>query len=247
MPSLAYFSSMGELLGTPSDVLTDVLSIGRSDISTIFVSMSAKDPDGRDAEYLAWHALDHRPEQYRIPGLRASLRLVSTPACREVRAANTERYETVDHVMTYFFADAGALTPFAGLGSALGAAGRMPRMLPAVERAVYEARGAAASPRIKAGSDVLPWWPATGAYLLVERGSEGASGLTETEGVAGAWWAEGIEGLQLTFCFLDDDPVAAAHRLRPALDKRWASGAVVALLAAPFHIPVDHDWDRYLP
>ena len=238
---------MGELLGTPSDELTDVLSIGRSDISTIFVSMSAKDPDGRDAEYLAWHALDHRPEQYRIPGLRASLRLVSTPACRDARAANIERYEAVDHVMTYFFADAGALTPFASLGSALGAAGRMPRMLPAVERAVFQARGATASPRVKAGSDVLPWWPATGAYLLVEQGSEVASELTETEGVAGAWWAEGSEGLQVTYCFLDDDPVAAAHRLRPALEKRWARGKVLPLLAAPFHIPVDHDWDRYLP
>ena len=209
--------------------------------------MSAKDPDGRDAEYLTWHALDHRPEQYRIPGLRGSLRLVSTPACREARAANTDRYRTVDHVMTYFFAHAEALTPFASLGSALGAAGRMQHMLPAVERAVYQASGATASPRIKAGSDVLPWWPATSVYLLVEQGRDEGSELTEIEGVAGAWWAQGNEGLQITYCFLDDDPVACAHRLRPALDKRWAGGTVAPLLAAPFHIPVDREWGRYLP
>ena len=37
-------------------------------------------PTGRDAEYLRWHTLDHRPEQHRLAGVRASLRLVSTPA-----------------------------------------------------------------------------------------------------------------------------------------------------------------------
>jgi hypothetical protein len=234
------------------------MSIGRSDIGVLFVSMSAKDPDGRDPEYLAWHALDHRPEQYRVPGLRASLRLVSTPACRAARAASSERYDAVDHVMTYFFSDIDALAPFGRLGSVLGKAGRMTHMLPAVERAVYRTGGASAAPRIKAGADVLPWWPATGVYLLVEQGSAGVAHLLEIDGVAGVWWAAGVEGgegratddvgaLQITYCFLDGDPVDTAERVRPALERRRDDLSVTPLLAAPFHIPVNHEWDRYVP
>ena len=48
---------------------------------------------------------------------------------------------------------------------------------------------------------------------------------TEVPGVGGAWWGRGIPvdpsiaraagGAQITYCFLDDDPVATAGRLRP--------------------------------
>ena len=61
------------LQGTPSDDAEAVLATGRTDVSTIFVSMSARHPEGRDAEYLAWHTLDHRPEQYRLASLRAAM------------------------------------------------------------------------------------------------------------------------------------------------------------------------------
>ena len=75
-----------QLPGTPSDDVDGVLAAGRGDIGTLFVSMARRHPDGRDAEYLRWHTLDHRPEQHRLSGVRASLRLVSTPACRSARA-----------------------------------------------------------------------------------------------------------------------------------------------------------------
>src|SRR5262249_14574959 len=121
------------LEGAPSDDTEPVLATGRSDVSVIFVSMSARHPDGRDVESLAWHTLDHRPEQYRLPSLRASMRLVSTPDCRAARAVSDVRYDATDHVMTYLFADAGGLAPFSALGGALGAAGWVPYALPAVE------------------------------------------------------------------------------------------------------------------
>ena len=54
------------LAGTPSDAVDAILATGRSGVRTIFVSMSARHPDGADAEYLAWHTLDHRPEQHRL-------------------------------------------------------------------------------------------------------------------------------------------------------------------------------------
>src|SRR5580658_7363032 len=120
---------MTHLEGTPSDSLPDVLATGATDVTLAFISLSEREPNGRDAEYVTWHSLDHRPEQHRLAGLRNSLRLVSTPSCRAARAASVERFDAVDHVMTYLFSDPGALRPFSALGGALNKAGRMPLRL----------------------------------------------------------------------------------------------------------------------
>jgi hypothetical protein len=48
------------------------LATGGGDITTLFVSMATRHPDGTDAEYLRWHTLDHRPEQHRLSDVRAS-------------------------------------------------------------------------------------------------------------------------------------------------------------------------------
>lgn len=239
------------LQGVPSDDLPDVLATGRTDVTTVFVSFSAREPEGRDAEYIGWHSLDHRPEQYRLDGLRGSLRLVSTPACRSARAAGESPYDDVDHVMTYLFRDRSVLEPFYALGAALHAGGRMPLRLPSLGMATYAVAGMAAAPEAVAGADVLPWRPARGVYLLLEQGSTGAEELCSVPGVAGAWWstsdpAEG-EVRQITHCFLDDDPVAVAERIRPVVERRWAGSPVAPLLAAPFHAVVPFEWDRYLP
>jgi hypothetical protein len=241
---------MTSFAGTPSDDLPDVLETGRGDVTTVFVSLTARHPEGRDVDYLRWHSLDHRPEQHRLAGLRGSLRLVSTPACRAARAASDDRYDAVDHVMTYWFADQASLGPFMALGGALRAAGRMPLRLPSVEVASYEVAGAVAAPRVVVGADVLPWRPAVGACLLLERGTAAAGRLCEADGVAGVWWATRADDgvvTQVTYCFLDDDPVVVAERLAPLLADRWRTSEVQALLAAPFFTVVPHAWDRYLP
>ena len=54
-------------------------------------------------------------------------------------------------------------------------------------------------------------------------------------------------GQRITYCFLDDDPVATAERLRPVLERRWSDTGVTPLLAAPFHPVVPRDWQRHLP
>ena len=247
-----------QLVGTPSDDVRDILATGGSNVTTAYVSMSTRDPMGRDEHYIAWHALDHEPEQHRIASVQASRRLVSTPSCRAARAVSGERYDKVDHVMLYLFADPVDYKGFEVLNVALDAAGRTPYLLPTVERGPYAVRGMAAARRARVGADVLPWWPARGMFLLVERGDASAADLTEVAGVAGVWWAAGLgevplystvdnSGMQLSFCYLDDDPVDAAVRLRPALEKRWAETGVVPLLAAPFHTIVPYEWGRYLP
>ena len=148
------------LPGTPSDDAERVLALGGSVADLVYVSMSARHPEGRDVDYLRWHFFDHRPEQYRLEAIRGSLRLVSTPECRAARAASDERFDATDHVMNYFFSDPSGLEPFHDLGRELGKVGRIPELLPAVERGVYAFDGRAAAPDAKVGADVLPWWPA---------------------------------------------------------------------------------------
>jgi hypothetical protein len=247
-----------DLPGTPSDDAEGVLALGGSVIELVYVSMSARHPDGRDLDYLRWHCFDHRPEQYRLDTIRASLRLISTPECRAARAASDERFDATDHVMNYFFSDAAGLKPFHDLGRELGKVGRIPELLPAVERGVYAFDGRAADPDARVGADVLPWWPATGVYLLVEQGCASAAPLVAVDGVAGAWWGATASGVperyslarpgdQLTYLFLADDPVAVAGRLQPVLEQRWSDADVRGLFAAPFHVAHADDLSRHLP
>jgi hypothetical protein len=257
------------LAGTPSDESPGILATGNSDISIVKFSMTGRHPEGHDAEYIQWHVLDHEPEMRRLTSVRASLRVVSTPACRAARAATTDIYDGVDHLMTYFFTDTAAFQSWEALNDELGDAGRMPYRrgvqldnsiprVPFLDRGIFELKGKAAAPRIKVGADVLPWWPALGVYVLLERGEAPARDLIEVAGVGGAWWASGIpaefpavtfdhSGLQVTYCFLDEDPAETGERLRPSLEKRWADSAVEPLFAAPFHTIVRYEWTRHLP
>ena len=259
---------MTAFVGRPSDDVPQILATGRSDITTVYLSMAARHPDGRDAEYIEWHGLDHEPDQHRLAALRASMRLVSTPACRRARAASEDRYDAVDHVMTYLFTDDSSFEVFDALNVAMTEAGRNPYhrgqpigvqipAMPLLERGAYRVTGRVASRRIKVGADVLPWRPARGVYLLIEHGPAAPTDLAEVPGVAGVWTATGLPleppyattdlgGLQLTYCYLDDDPADTAERIRPLLAQRW-DDALTPLLAAPFHTVVRYDWGRYLP
>lgn len=245
------------LLGVPSDQLPAVISTGETAVRFVFVSLSAGHPEGRDAEYIAWHSLDHRPEQYRLPELRNALRLVSTPACRAARAIASGPYDAADHVMTYMFTDEGGLAGFNLLGKALGEAGRMPIRLPSVGYMTSEVAGKVAAPAAVAGADVIPWRPALGVYVIIERGHASPASLVDVAGVAGVWWFHGLDapapyssdarGLQITYCFLDADPVETAEALREVMARRWSDEDVEPLLAAPFFVIVPFEWDRYLP
>ncbi len=139
-------ASEPELAGVASDDAPDILATGRSDIQNLYASFSARHPDGDDAAYLRWHTLDHRPEQYRLSGIKASIRIVSTPECRAARAASAPELDATDHVMTYFFTDTSGLPGFNDLAVALRDAGRMSYLLPSVQRGVYNVgrRGRAA-------------------------------------------------------------------------------------------------------
>jgi hypothetical protein len=227
-------------------------------VVTVYQSLSTRHPRGLDEAYLRWHALDHEPEQHRLRTVWASRRYVSTPACRAVRAISDERYEPIDYVMTYMFEAPVDFEAWVALQQALRTAGRDVDRVPILERGLYRVVGKVAAPGITVGADVLPRRPATGVYILIERGPTSARELADVPGVAGVWWAVGEQthplfattdnaGLQTTYCFLDDDPVDVAHRIRPVLDARWASAGAMPLLAGPFYTVVPFDWGRHLP
>ncbi|WP_317929898.1 hypothetical protein [Halioxenophilus sp. WMMB6] len=248
-----------QLSGEPSDAVDAIVTCGDSGISHLFLSMAARHPEGKDAEYLHWHSVDHRPEQMRLASIRASLRVVSTPRCRAVRAACSPAYEAIDHVMTYFFANLDGLDEFNRLSEALRDAGRSPFILPPVERGVYAVSKRQAAARAKLGADVLPWLPTLGVYLLLEEGREDAAGelapLLAVPGVAGSWQAGAVAtafstaptSQTISLLFLDADPVAVAERLQPVLAERWRGGDVTAQLAAPFYTLVPYEWHLHLP
>jgi hypothetical protein len=246
-----------QLMGTPSEALPDVLATGRSDARYAFISLSAREPGGRDAEYIEWHSLDHRPEQHRLPELRQSLRLVSTPECRAARAASAAEFDAVDHVMTYLFTSAEGIPGFSLLGDALNRGGRMPLRLPSVGYMTADLAGKAAAPRAVAGADVIPWRPSLGVYLIIEQGQLSPASLVESPGVAGVWWWHGARapqhydsdarGRQITYCYLDEDPLVAGGLLGDALRQRWSTGEVRGLLAAPFYSVAPFEWSRHLP
>jgi hypothetical protein len=91
----------------------------------------------------------------------------------------------------------------------------------------------------------------------LERATTPPADLVDVDGVGGVWsvasqdvderLASARAGQQLTYCFLDDDPVATAERLRPVLVARWQQDDVEPLLAAPFYPVVPYQWDRYVP
>src|SRR5262249_54159817 len=154
------------------------------------------------------------------------------------------------------FSDPGGMDGFLKLSKALGDAGRKLPLLPAVERGIYKVEDKAAAPRVKIGADVLPWWPIRGVYLLLEANASAPPQLVDIEGVAGVWsatsqsvdarLASAPAGQRISYCFLDEDPVIVAERLRPALETRWRDG-MDPLFAAPFHAVVPYEWDRYVP
>jgi hypothetical protein len=251
----------------PSDTDPAVGACGAGEVTAAVVSMSQRHADGLDAEYLAWHVLDHLPEQYRLAGMRLGQRWVSTPACRAARAASVAPFDTVDHIVQYLFAAPvePALEQFFSLGAALRAAGRMPIALPRVQVGGWNLERTVAAPRVLVGAGVVPWRPASGAYVLVEQVGAGrdaglsdrVDALVATPGVAGVWWYSGAAprhdrldstaGSALTVCYLDESPIEVAERLPSVLAESWTGGRVTPMLAGPFESVVPDHLDRHLP
>jgi hypothetical protein len=245
----------------PSDRDDAIIATGQNAVAMALLSMSARSEDGRDAEYLEWHMLDHLPEQYRLATIRSGQRWVSTPACRAARAVSEPPFDDVDHIVQYLFAEplTEGLDAFFELGAALHRARRMPIALPRRHLAVYRPHERWAAPSRLIGADVLPWRPLSGVYVVVERNEEGHERTlgSDVDGVAGAWRLRGLDDrhprldgaadLDVTVWYLDRDPVAVGRAIAAEHAPEWRNERVEPLLAASFHAVVPWRWDRALP
>ena len=223
-------------------------------------SLAEHSPTGHDRDYLAWHLLDHLPEQYRIDGVLFGQRWVSTPACRAARAdaAAGGSLAPVDHVTHYLFGppvDA-ALDDFLALGAELAGLDRYPTRLPSAMLANFEVAAVAAAPRVRVSPEAIPFRPNRGAYLVAEPAVDGVAAadhqawtlenlaqLVAVDGVAGAWrFTPGsrrpdrfdARGLSLTICYLDAEPAEVAAGLERVLVPAWKRWGIRPELAGPF-------------
>jgi hypothetical protein len=246
--------------------------LGVNRVKVGFFSLTRPSPTGDDRPYLAWHQLDHMPEQYRLPGMVLGQRWTSTPACRQARAAEVEGWSSVEHVVCYLMSDPvdPTVDDFLSLGQELADAGRYPHVMPSLYRGALRLVETVAAPRVLVSAEVVPFRPHRGVYLVVEE-LDAASGsaaakeplgplpadvmvaLTGVPGVAGAWvFATSpdlrrtmfSEGrLRITVCYLDDEPVAVADRLADTVGRLRGAASARLLLAAPFESIVRWDWE----
>ena len=237
-----------------------------------FFSLSHRSATGDDRAYLEWHQMDHMPEQYQLPGLVLGQRWASTPACRAARAAGSDGWSQVEHVVCYLMGNpvAETIDEFFTLGRHLAELGRFPHTLPSQYRGALRLLETFAAPRVLVSSEVVPFRPHRGIYLIVEEPTDPSAQdghlqrmhvellpeLVSVPGVAGAWTFGTTPSIRrpmfsdgdyrMTLCYLDDDPASVGDRLAPVLDGWWSSAPVRPLLAAPFESMVIWDWDRFV-
>ena len=171
-----------------------------------FFSLSGpggSDDDAGDHAYLAWHQLDHMPEQYQLPGIVHGQRWMSDDACRAARSVASGAFEDVHHVVLYLMGEPveQTLDDFFDLGSRLAHLGRFPRDLPRRFLGALRLLDARAAPRVLVSAEVVPFRPNRGVYLIVEQPGDGdridpylrwrqdehLERLVAAPGVAGAW------------------------------------------------------------
>ena len=236
-----------------------------------FLSLTGTAPSGRDAEYLAWHALDHMPEQYALPGMLNGQRWRSTGPCRDQRAVGVAGYDVVDNVVCYLMGAPAreTLDRFVALGRTLADKGRYPEVVPSRLVGAFELLDAHAAARVLVSPEVVPWRPNLGIYLIVEEltdraaaapflrwaHTDGVPSLLSCPGVAGVWWfgtaARFAQPMfskgefRVTVCYLDADPATVGAALAPIVRERWRHDGVEARLAAPFESVVRWDWERF--
>lgn len=255
--------------GRATDNDASILGAGSGDANTVFLGLSARSETSQDLEYIRWHLYDHVPEQARNPGVRNGQRWVSTPQCRAARRAQDAPFDRVDHAVQYLFAEPAVetLQIFKELGHGLAAAGRQPLSLPRIQSGAYVVLDRQANPRGTLGAYAIPWRPASGVYLTIEKlppdneawaaHKDNLGHLVALNGVAGAWRYAGFQRKLSSFqsdpdelvtvFYLYGDPVAIAGPLGDMLERQWAAAGRRASFAGPFHVVCPTALDRYLP
>lgn len=233
-------------------------------------SLTGAGPTGDDRDYLAWHQLDHMPEQYQVNGILSGQRWGTTRVTLGARRPQ-EPLGDVRHVVQYLIGEPvdHALDEFFDLALRLAALGRMRPRPPTLFLSGLPLVATYASPAALVSPEVVPYRPSRGIYLVVEEvtGAEGFDRhllwlqrehlpeVVRLGGVAGAWlfatagprvreaFTPGDH--RVTVCYLDEPPAELTPALAARWEESWEHPGVRPLLAAPFESVVSYDWDRF--
>jgi hypothetical protein len=178
-----------------------------------FVSFTEVD-EGHHGTYNTWHLYDHLPEQLPLPGIAWGQRWVLTP---ELSQSSTTKppLDRVHYVTLYLLAEplGQTLEAFRALGQRLRAADRFHLHRRSHLSGAMEVSSMAAAPRALVSAEAVPYRPSTGAHVrLTREAAPPAASLLTVPGVAGAWTFTGMD-MHLTWCWLDDDPIAAGEAI----------------------------------
>jgi hypothetical protein len=223
---------------------------------------SATSYAGDPEPYVAWHQLDHMPEQFRVPGLSWGQRFFATPGCVAASAHRLGPLGTACHLQTYLFETyEPVMSEFVALGRALAGLGRsMPGALSHLQVSLQLVSEHVA-PRVLLTPGAVPFRPNTGVYVvledvpnrpaasewLVQQQRDALPTLLEIPGVFGIWTFAAVappgqagaydvpaSTQQLMIMYLDGDPIEVSDALAAHLAPRWEAAPVLPLLAGAF-------------
>lgn len=232
-------------------------------------SLTPPAPTDDDGSYLRWHLLDHMPEQFQLPGIQHALRYVADADLIAARIAGEGALADTANLVHYLVGDPVEQTQadFMELGPRLRALGRFPEVRPSLQVRLLALQRWYAAAAAQVSAEVVPWRPHRGVVLVIEApvGDDPHAWeqwlhdrhhpeLLEVAGVAGVWlhgssstWTlhprlQG-EPQYATVVYLDDDVAATSTAIAPALEERWASGAVRPLFAGPLRSMIQ--WEAW--
>jgi hypothetical protein len=186
-------------------------------------------PAEHDRDYDRWHRLDHLPEQFAIPGVVWGERWT----IGDDRVTTDDGLARCRYLTLYLMREplAETLARFRHLAAELRDAGRFFEHRTPHLAGGFDVVDRWAAPHALVRPEVVPWRPATGAFVAV--GS--APAAVGVDGVAGAWtfrtsvahthptWP--TRDATITVAWFDGDPVATAARIDPG-DVEFAASLV---------------------
>jgi hypothetical protein len=239
-------------------------------VKAAFFSLTPPPQAGEDISgYLRWHALDHMPEQYQLPGLVYATRWLADQECLDNRVTGEGRLERIGSIMNYLIGEPVQQThdDFMELGPRLAELGRYPEARPSLQLRLLALLRWYAAPQALVSPEVVPFRPHRGVVVVVEEPGNGTPGgwlqwlqtehypaLLELPGVAGAWMYGSTNTWRLhphcdgaaqysTVIYVDGDLVETTKALGPVLETRWADSSVRPLFAGPLRSMVH--WDAW--
>lgn len=125
-------------------------------------------PEGKGVRaYQDWHADDHQPENWALPGVVYANRWVADDAHRAARFVGDERLARAQFLITYFFVDPldESLAGWNGLAQDLRAQGRMFDERDLHLGSVFECAGGEVSGEVPHSTAALPYRRHRGVFL----------------------------------------------------------------------------------